>query len=79
MLHIQNKCIKRQMDLFFLAENNEFEIIVWLHPESKLKHLFGFDLLKLGKYKGKPVTEITGGRCKLNDSLFNLQFYQPDY
>ena len=58
MLYIQDKYFKKQMDLlYFLLEHNEFEIIIWLYPESKLKHLFGFDLLKFGKYQGKPVTE----------------------
>ena len=58
MLYIQEKSFRRQVDLlYFLAELDEFEIIVWLHPESKLKHLFRFDLLHNDKYQGKPVTE----------------------
>lgn len=38
-------------------ELEELEIIVWLYPESKLKNLFGFDLLKNDEYQGNPVTE----------------------
>ena len=58
MLYIQEKYFNRQIDMLkFLINLNEFEVIIWLYPESQLKHLFCFDLLHCDRYQGKPVTE----------------------
>lgn len=58
MLYIQEKYFNRQIDVLnFLMGLDEFEVIIWLYPESKLKHLFGFELLHCDRYQGKPVTE----------------------
>ena len=58
MLYIQEKYFNRQIDMLkFMINLNEFEVIIWLYPESQLNHLFGFDLLHCDRYQGKPVTE----------------------
>ena len=58
MIYIQEKIFSKQIDMFyFLMGLDEFDIIVWLYPESKLKHLFGFNLSHCEKNQGKPVTK----------------------
>jgi len=58
MIYIQEKYFTKQIDmLHFIIEMGEFEIIIWLYPESKIKHLFGLEILTCEKFQGASVTK----------------------
>jgi hypothetical protein len=58
MLYIQEKNYRKQIELLrFLNRRDGYDFIVWLYPESKLKHLFGHQLCKGTNFEGLPITK----------------------
>lgn len=70
MIYVQENGLKRQLELLaFLSQEEACELVVWLYPESRLKHFSG--LLVLNGQDGlKPVTTYTDGTQAKSTSAF---------
>jgi hypothetical protein len=58
MLYIEENYFARQIALleYFLSKGG-FDVIVWLYPESRIGHLFGFELLEGNEVDGLAITK----------------------
>ncbi|MEH6448471.1 MAG: hypothetical protein V7765_07360 [Oleispira sp.] len=62
MIYLEEKWFSKQMDfLKFFLETGEFEVIIWMYPESKFSHLSGLSLESGADILGKPVTIYEDG------------------
>lgn len=41
----------------FLAAYNQYEIVIWMYPESKLENILGYYLVPASNVKADPVTK----------------------
>lgn len=62
MIYVQDKYFRKQLNIIqYFLECDEFDFIVWLYPESRLKHLFGFELSEDKNSQSNPVTTYSEG------------------
>ena len=63
MIYVEEKWFSKQIDfLRHLLKEGEFEVIIWMYPESKFSHLFGLNLEHGTDISGKSVTTYGNGK-----------------
>ena len=63
MIYVEENWFSKQIDfLRFFLEQDDFEIIIWMYPESKFSHLFGLSLERQENLSGEPVTAYEDGQ-----------------
>jgi hypothetical protein len=62
MIFIEEKEFERQLDLLvYFMSRGEFDLIIWLFPESKLRNICGLKLAPQDLFEGEQVTKYGDG------------------
>lgn len=77
MIYIEEKIFDRQVDLLdYFRSHGEFDLIIWLFPESKTRNICDLKLAPKDLIEGQQVTKYEGGfkprktrRVKLTSDL----------
>lgn len=87
MIYIEESCFARRMQLISeLANQESFELVIWLYPESSIDSILGENIFASTSVNATPVTAYENGgvaRCtqrfQLTNELINKIVQEKDF